>query len=71
MNDLEKRECLFVVGNLPELGAWNHNQAIQMIQENSNQDIPPLEECYPKIPENFDSEDSYRYHLKYFIQKLT
>ncbi|XP_031850535.1 glycerophosphocholine phosphodiesterase GPCPD1 isoform X2 [Nomia melanderi] len=37
---LEKNEVLYVVGNLPELGAWNHNQAIQMSQEHGSQDSP-------------------------------
>ncbi|XP_076383973.1 glycerophosphocholine phosphodiesterase GPCPD1 isoform X2 [Megalopta genalis] len=37
---LEKNEVLYVVGNLPELGAWNHNQAVQMSQENGSQDPP-------------------------------
>ncbi|XP_078044797.1 glycerophosphocholine phosphodiesterase GPCPD1 isoform X1 [Augochlora pura] len=37
---LEKNEVLYVVGNLPELGAWNHNQAVQMSQENSSQEPP-------------------------------
>nr|XP_050862729.1 glycerophosphocholine phosphodiesterase GPCPD1-like isoform X1 [Vespula vulgaris]XP_050862730.1 glycerophosphocholine phosphodiesterase GPCPD1-like isoform X1 [Vespula vulgaris] len=36
--DLEKNECLYVVGDLPELGAWNHNQAIQMFEEHTAQD---------------------------------
>ncbi|XP_035718049.1 glycerophosphocholine phosphodiesterase GPCPD1-like isoform X2 [Vespa mandarinia] len=50
---LEKNECLYVVGNLPELGAWNHNQAIQMFQEHNAQDASLLfdsknntTECY-------------------------
>lgn len=40
------------MGNLPELGAWNHNQAIQMFQENNTQDASLLfdsknnSECY-------------------------
>lgn len=38
MPDLEKNECLYVVGDLPELGAWNHNQAIQMFEEHTAQD---------------------------------
>ncbi|KAK2576031.1 hypothetical protein KPH14_007381 [Odynerus spinipes] len=40
--DIEKNECVYVVGSLPELGAWNHNQAIQMFQENSVQDCVAL-----------------------------
>ncbi|CAD6227564.1 GSCOCG00001248001-RA-CDS [Cotesia congregata] len=32
---LEKSDFVYVVGNLPELGAWNHNQAIQLHQENN------------------------------------
>lgn len=32
-----------MVGNLPELGAWNHNQAILMSQEhNSRRESPVL-----------------------------
>ncbi|XP_008553502.1 glycerophosphocholine phosphodiesterase GPCPD1 isoform X1 [Microplitis demolitor] len=33
---LEKSDFVYVVGNLPELGAWNHNQAIQLHQENTS-----------------------------------
>ncbi|KAF7385475.1 hypothetical protein HZH68_013905 [Vespula germanica] len=40
--DLEKNECLYVVGDLPELGAWNHNQAIQMFEEHTAQDASAL-----------------------------
>ncbi|XP_014608826.1 PREDICTED: glycerophosphocholine phosphodiesterase GPCPD1-like isoform X2 [Polistes canadensis] len=39
VSDLEKNECLYVVGNLPELGAWNPNQAIQMFQEYNAQNV--------------------------------
>ncbi|KAL2719446.1 glycerophosphocholine phosphodiesterase GPCPD1 isoform X4 [Vespula squamosa] len=42
MLNLEKNECLYVVGNLPELGAWNHNQAIQMFKEHNPQDASLL-----------------------------
>lgn len=38
MPNLEKNEYVYVVGNLPELGAWNHNQAIQLPQELPNGD---------------------------------
>lgn len=31
---------MYVVGNLPELGAWNHNQAIQLSQEHGSRDSP-------------------------------
>ncbi|XP_058804973.1 glycerophosphocholine phosphodiesterase GPCPD1-like isoform X2 [Phymastichus coffea] len=37
---LEKNDVVFVVGNLPELGAWNHNQAIQLTKENDGTDSP-------------------------------
>ncbi|KAG7208839.1 hypothetical protein KM043_015026 [Ampulex compressa] len=40
--NLEKNEVLYVVGNIPELGAWNHNQAVQMTQEHGSQDSPLL-----------------------------
>lgn len=40
MHKLVKNEVLYVVGNLPELGAWNHNQAIQMTQECGSRDSP-------------------------------
>ncbi|RLU18153.1 hypothetical protein DMN91_010396 [Ooceraea biroi] len=41
--DLEKNEVVYVVGNLPELGAWNHNQAILLSQEhNSRRESPVL-----------------------------
>ncbi|XP_076675091.1 glycerophosphocholine phosphodiesterase GPCPD1 isoform X5 [Andrena cerasifolii] len=40
VHKLVKNEVLYVVGNLPELGAWNHNQAIQMTQECSSRDSP-------------------------------
>ncbi|XP_046466524.1 glycerophosphocholine phosphodiesterase GPCPD1 isoform X1 [Neodiprion pinetum] len=33
VSNLEKNELVYVVGNLPELGAWNHNQAIQLPRE--------------------------------------
>ncbi|XP_076654229.1 glycerophosphocholine phosphodiesterase GPCPD1 isoform X2 [Halictus rubicundus] len=38
VHKLEKNEVLYAVGNIPELGAWNHNQAILMAQENGNRD---------------------------------
>lgn len=44
---------IYVVGNLPELGAWNHNQAILMSQEHSNQRESP------NLLENNSSGDSY------------
>lgn len=39
---LEKNDVVFVVGNLPELGAWNHNQAIQLARENDGTDSPTV-----------------------------
>ncbi|XP_011506592.1 PREDICTED: glycerophosphocholine phosphodiesterase GPCPD1-like [Ceratosolen solmsi marchali] len=39
---LEKNDVVFVVGNLPELGAWNHNQAIQLTRENDGTDSPTV-----------------------------
>ena len=30
------------MGNVPELGAWNHNQAVQLTQENSSSNSPIL-----------------------------
>ncbi|KAK1133568.1 hypothetical protein K0M31_011369 [Melipona bicolor] len=49
VHKLEKNEVLYVVGNLPELGAWNHNQAIQLSQEHGSRDSPTL----------FDSNSSF------------
>ncbi|XP_012538512.1 glycerophosphocholine phosphodiesterase GPCPD1 isoform X2 [Monomorium pharaonis] len=40
--NLEKNEGVYVVGNLPELGAWNHNQAILMTQENNSRRESPI-----------------------------
>ncbi|XP_018392349.1 PREDICTED: glycerophosphocholine phosphodiesterase GPCPD1-like [Cyphomyrmex costatus] len=40
--NLEKSEVVYVVGNLSELGAWNHNQAILMPQEHSSQRESPV-----------------------------
>ncbi|XP_053988445.1 glycerophosphocholine phosphodiesterase GPCPD1-like isoform X2 [Hylaeus volcanicus] len=40
VHKLEKSEVLYVVGNLPELGAWNHNQAVQLSQEPGSRDSP-------------------------------
>lgn len=43
MPNLEKNEVVYVVGNVPELGAWNHNQAVLMSQEhNSRRESPAL-----------------------------
>ena len=39
--NLEKNEVVYVVGNLPELGAWNHNQAVLMSQEHSSRRESP------------------------------
>lgn len=36
MSGLQKNDVVFVVGNLPELGAWNHNQAIQLTREHND-----------------------------------
>ncbi|XP_034945285.1 glycerophosphocholine phosphodiesterase GPCPD1-like isoform X2 [Chelonus insularis] len=33
VSGLEKNERVYVVGNLPELGAWNHHQSLQLYQE--------------------------------------
>ncbi|XP_031779389.1 glycerophosphocholine phosphodiesterase GPCPD1 isoform X2 [Nasonia vitripennis] len=49
---LEKNDVVFVVGNLPELGAWNHNQAIQLTKEHSGTD-----EASPAAFENNGSSD--------------
>lgn len=40
MNGLAKNENLYVVGNIDELGAWNHNQAVQLQPENSSSNSP-------------------------------
>lgn len=40
------------MGNLPELGSWNHNQAIQMSQEPGSRDSPMC----------FDSNSSGEYY---------
>ncbi|XP_020292352.1 glycerophosphocholine phosphodiesterase GPCPD1 isoform X1 [Pseudomyrmex gracilis] len=40
--NLEKNEVVYVVGNLPELGAWNHNQAILMSQEHVSRRESPM-----------------------------
>ncbi|KAL6264932.1 hypothetical protein P5V15_005028 [Pogonomyrmex californicus] len=42
VSNLEKNEVVYVVGNLPELGAWNHNQAILMSQEHNNRRESPV-----------------------------
>lgn len=42
MPNVEKNEIVYVVGNLPELGAWNHNQAIQLTQENDKSESPTV-----------------------------
>ncbi|XP_076161634.1 glycerophosphocholine phosphodiesterase GPCPD1 isoform X4 [Ptiloglossa arizonensis] len=52
VHKLEKSEVLYVVGNLPELGSWNHNQAIQMSQEPGSRDSPMC----------FDSNSSGEYY---------
>lgn len=41
MPNLEKNEVVYVVGNVPELGAWNHNQAVLMSQEHSSRRESP------------------------------
>lgn len=48
---------MYVVGNLPELGAWNHNQAIQLHQEHTYTTNPtiPLETNYND--ETFNGND--------------
>ncbi|KAL0117504.1 hypothetical protein PUN28_010375 [Cardiocondyla obscurior] len=40
--NLEKNEVVYVVGNLPELGAWNHNQAVLMSQEHRSHRESPI-----------------------------
>nr|XP_012151100.1 PREDICTED: glycerophosphocholine phosphodiesterase GPCPD1-like isoform X2 [Megachile rotundata]XP_012151102.1 PREDICTED: glycerophosphocholine phosphodiesterase GPCPD1-like isoform X2 [Megachile rotundata] len=52
VHKLEKNEVLYVVGNLPELGAWNHNQAVQLSQEHGSRDSPTL----------FDSNSSAEFY---------
>ncbi|XP_034182768.1 glycerophosphocholine phosphodiesterase GPCPD1 isoform X3 [Osmia lignaria lignaria] len=42
VHKVEKNEVLYVVGNLPELGSWNHNQALQLSQEHGSRDSPVL-----------------------------
>ncbi|EGI70224.1 Putative glycerophosphodiester phosphodiesterase 5 [Acromyrmex echinatior] len=42
ISNLEKNEVVYVVGNLPELGAWNHNQAILMSQEHNSRRESPV-----------------------------
>ncbi|XP_029040573.1 glycerophosphocholine phosphodiesterase GPCPD1-like isoform X1 [Osmia bicornis bicornis] len=42
VHKVEKNEVLYVVGNLPELGSWNHNQALQLSQEHGSRDSPIL-----------------------------
>lgn len=42
VHKLEKNEVLYVVGNLPELGSWDHNQAFQLTQEHGSRDSPTL-----------------------------
>ncbi|KAL7304085.1 hypothetical protein TKK_0003546 [Trichogramma kaykai] len=37
---LEKNDVVFVVGNVPELGTWNHNQAVQLAKESNGPDSP-------------------------------
>lgn len=51
--NLEKHEEVYVVGNLPELGAWNHNQAILMSQEHSSRRESPI------LLDNNNSGDFY------------
>ncbi|XP_029676266.1 glycerophosphocholine phosphodiesterase GPCPD1-like [Formica exsecta] len=52
--NLEKNEVVYVVGNLPELGAWNHNQAILMSQEHSSRTESPA------LFDNNSSGDFYK-----------
>ncbi|XP_012226995.1 glycerophosphocholine phosphodiesterase GPCPD1 isoform X2 [Linepithema humile] len=40
--NLDKNEVIYVVGNLPELGAWNHNQAILLSQEHNSRRESPV-----------------------------
>ncbi|XP_018370784.1 PREDICTED: glycerophosphocholine phosphodiesterase GPCPD1-like [Trachymyrmex cornetzi] len=53
VSNLEKSEVVYVVGNLPELGAWNHNQAILMSQEHNSRRESPV------VLDSNSSEDFY------------
>ncbi|KAH0944792.1 hypothetical protein HN011_011606 [Eciton burchellii] len=53
VSNLEKNEVVYVVGNLPELGAWNHNQAILLSQEHSSRRESPV---------SFDSNSSGEFY---------
>ncbi|XP_012262192.2 glycerophosphocholine phosphodiesterase GPCPD1-like isoform X2 [Athalia rosae] len=68
--NLEKNELVYVVGNLSEIGAWNHNQAIQLPQErptvddtskfeanNSSYRVGHGDECGGDSPSIFNEED--------------
>ncbi|XP_043480117.1 glycerophosphocholine phosphodiesterase GPCPD1-like [Leptopilina heterotoma] len=41
---LAKNENVYVVGNVPELGSWNHTEAIPLQSENSHSNSPELSE---------------------------
>ncbi|XP_074108367.1 glycerophosphocholine phosphodiesterase GPCPD1 isoform X1 [Cotesia typhae] len=53
---LEKSDFVYVVGNLPELGAWNHNQAIQLHQENNPS--PPNSTPFENSEDTFSNDDA-------------
>lgn len=44
MTGLARNENVYVVGNVPELGSWNHTESIQLQSENSNSNSPELSE---------------------------
>lgn len=55
---LEKNEVVYVVGNLPELGAWNHNQAVLMSQEHSSRrESPAVFDNNSRLSGDFYNDD--------------
>lgn len=54
---MEKSEVVYVVGNLPELGAWNHNQAILMSQEHNSRRESPVALDSNSIGDFYSEED--------------
>ncbi|XP_044014465.1 glycerophosphocholine phosphodiesterase GPCPD1-like isoform X1 [Aphidius gifuensis] len=60
VTELEKNEFVYVVGNLPELGAWNHNQAIQLHLEHpeSPQNSPDFENNKSVNAFNADNDEA-------------
>ncbi|XP_066597768.1 glycerophosphocholine phosphodiesterase GPCPD1 isoform X2 [Prorops nasuta] len=61
---VEKNEVLYVVGNLPELGSWNHSQAIQLTQEHSSSDSPVLYDSNSSKEYLEDESDNLLYNSK-------